>query len=207
MAAGLVRPSPPDSIPRLMRRRTSSLIAGLAALTAALALGACGNKTDSIHEAETEGIYLNVGQLKYQVEISRQLNPGAISEDRTFVEGIATSEATLAEDELWFAVFVRVENPTDEEHAPTADFTITDTEGNEFRPVSIGPGNPFRYSTEPIRPEGVAPDPDSVAGDNTSIAGMELLFRLKRETLDNRPLELTIRSASPEDEATDVLDV
>jgi hypothetical protein len=189
-----------------MRRPTSSPLVALAAVSAALGVGGCGNKTSSIHGGETEGIYLNVGPLKYQVEISRQLNP-SIPEDQTFMSDISPADATLAPDELWFAVFVRVENPTGQPQAPAQDYVITDTLGNEYRPVTIGAQNPFRYGSSPLPPHGVAPDPDSVAGENTSIAGEELLFRLKRETLDNRPLELTIRSTSPPDKATDTLDV
>ena len=189
-----------------MRRRKSSPLALLAVVGAALALGACGNKEDKTHSAETEGIYLDVGQLKYQVEISRQLNP-SIPEDRTFLSDVAGGDAQLGEGELWFAVFVRVENETDKPQVPASQYMITDTQGHEYRPVSIGPNNPFRYTTDPVPAKGVAPHPDSVAGNDTSIAGRELLFRLKRETLDNRPLELTIESAGGADKATDVLDV
>ena len=159
------------------------------------------------HEAETEGIYLDVGPLKYQVQLSRQLNPAAIPEDRTFVQDIAPADARLGPDELWFAVFVRVENGTDQPQVPTSFFLISDTEGTEYRPVDLGEGNPFRFDTAPIRPGGVAPNPDAVAGQLGSLGGMELLFKLKRETLDNRPLVLTIKSLAPEAEATDVLDV
>src|SRR3954454_21204962 len=188
-----------------MRRRTSTPLA-LAAVGAALALGACGNKTASIHGGETEGIYLDVGPLKYQVEISRQLNP-SIPEDRTFLSDVASGDKTLRPDELWFAVFVRVENETDQAQPPASVYTITDTEGKQYRPVSLGRFNPFRYTSDPVPPHGVAPHPDSVAGENTSIAGRELLFRLKRETLDNRPLKLTIESAGGTEQATDILDV
>src|SRR3954463_4245201 len=188
-----------------MRRRTSTPLA-LAAVGAALALGACGNKTASIHGGETEGIYLDVGPLKYQVEISRQLNP-SIPEDRTFLSDVAQGDRNLGDDELWFAVFVRIENETDQAQPPASAYTITDTEGREYRPVSLGRLNPFRYTNDPVPPHGVAPHPDSVAGEDTPIAGRELLFRLKRETLDNRPLKLTIQSASGTDKATDVLDV
>ena len=189
-----------------MRRRISTPLVAMAALGAALALGACGNKTTSIHGGETEGIYVDVGQLKYQVEISRQLNP-SIPEDRTFLSDVAQGSRNLAPDELWFAVFVRIENETDKAQTPASVYTIKDTEGHEYRPVELGRFNPFRYTTDPVPPHGVAPHPDSVAGENTSIAGRELLFRLKRDTLDNRPLTLTIESASGTDKATDVLDV
>lgn len=177
------------------------------AVAAALTLSACGNKTNSIHGGEAEGVYLNVGKLKYQVEISRQLNPGSIPEDKTFVQDVAKGSQTLAPDELWFAVFVRVENPTHQPVAPATYFTISDTQGDVFEPVHIGASNPFAYSASPIPPNGVAPNPDSVAAQLQSINGMELLFKLKRTTLDNRPLVLNIKSFSPADSATDVLDV
>src|SRR3954466_14599830 len=189
-----------------MHRRTSSPLLALTAVVATLGLGACGNKTVSIHGGETEGIYLDVGQLKYQVEISRQLNP-SIPEDRTFLSDVASGDRKLAQDELWFAVFVCIENETDQAQAPASVYTITDTEGKVYRPVSLGRFNPFRYTTDPVPAASVSPQPDSVAGENTSIAGRELLFSLKRETLDNRPLTLTIESASGADKATDDLDV
>lgn len=177
------------------------------AVAAALTLSACGNKTNSIHSGEAEGVYLNVGKLKYQVEISRQLNPGSIAEDRTFVQDIAKGSQTLARDELWFAVFVRVENPTNRPVAPATYFSISDTQGDVFEPVHIGPANPFFFNPAPIAPNSVAPSPDSVAAQLQSINGMELLFKLKRTTLDNRPLVLNIKSFSPADAASNVLDV
>jgi hypothetical protein len=189
-----------------MRRRWSAPFFAVAGLAAAFAVGGCGNKTVSIHGGETEGIYLNVGQLKYQVEISRQLNP-SIPEDQVFLQDVSPADAQLGPDELWFAVFVRVENPTGQQQVPATDFVITDTLGKEYRPVTIGSANPFRYGSTPLPPHGTAPGPDSVAGENTSIGGEELIFRLKRDTLDNRPLEFTIRSTSPPDKATDTLDV
>src|SRR3954469_21033760 len=112
-----------------MRRRMSSPLLAVAAVAAALGLSACGNKTVSIHAGETEGIYLDVGPLKYQVEISRQLNP-SIPEDRTFLSDIAPGDRHLGPEELWFAVFVRVENETDKAQSPTSDYTITDTQGH-----------------------------------------------------------------------------
>lgn len=189
-----------------MRRRTSTLL--LAPAVAALAIGAggCGNKSNSIHGGDTEGVFLNVGPMKYQVQISRQLNP-SIPEDSTFLSDVGQGQNKLAPDELWFAVFIRVENPSKQAQPPASDYEITDTEHNVYRPVFIGPGNPFRYTTRPIPAHGVAPDPDSIAGQIGSINGQELLFRLKRSTFENRPLVLTIRSTSPPDRATDILDV
>ena len=189
---------------RLISTKTFSLFAVIAA---GLTLAACGNKTSSIHSAETEGIFLNVGQLKYQVQISRQLNPVSIDEDRTFIQGVDPKQATLAPDELWFAVFVRIENDTDKAQAPATSYTIVDTQGNSYTPVKLGKDNPFSFSGAPIPRKSELPSEDSVAAQVGSIGGVELLFKLKRETLDNRPLELHIKSFFPDDEATGTLDV
>jgi hypothetical protein len=178
-----------------------------AVIAAALTLAACGNKETVIHQAETEGIYVNVGALKYQVQISRALNPGAIAEDRTFLDGVDPAEAELGADEVWFAVFVRVENETGDPQVPAPEFELEDQEGNAFEPVEIEDTNPFHYDTNPIRPHGYAPGPDTIARQVGSVGGMLQLFKLKHTTLDNRPLELTIRSGSSDDEATVAIDI
>lgn len=174
------------------------------ALAAALVLSACGSKQEVFKEAETEGIYVNVGELKYQVQISRALNPAAISEDRTFLEGVVEE---LGPGEVWFAVFVRVENETDRPIVPAQRFEIIDQQEKVYEAVEIGESNAFRYSGDPVEPRSYAPAPDSVARQLGSIGGMLQLFKLKRETLDNRPLELTIRTDVPADEAVVELDV
>jgi hypothetical protein len=190
-----------------MRLISTKSFTTFAAIAAALTLGACGNKHAEIKEAETEGIYVNVGELKYQVQISRQLNPLAIPEDKTFVQDVDPAQAELPKGKVWFAVFLRIENESDEPQAPAPSYTITDTEHQTYTPVSVGSDNPFFFDPAPIRPHGVAPRPDAVAAQLGSIGGMQLLFQLEHAALDNRPLDLTIKSHVPEDEATITLDV
>ena len=62
----------------------------LAAL-AALALAGCGNKVDTAIVGETEGIYVGVDGLTYQVQISRILNP-ASNEDQAYLLGLPETE-------------------------------------------------------------------------------------------------------------------
>ena len=50
-------------------------------LGAALALAGCGDKLETRTVGETEGLYIDVGDLKYQVQISRIINPYDV-EDR-----------------------------------------------------------------------------------------------------------------------------
>jgi hypothetical protein len=185
-------------------RRLATALA-LAALVPGLS--ACGNKEERLHHGETEGVYVDVDQMKYQVQISRELNPGAISEDRTFVSGVAAADLQVAADETWFAVFVRIENETEQPQKPAIEYVIEDTEGNEYTPVPLARDNPFHYVLDAVPGKSRAPDPDSVAAQ-TSIGGMELLFKLKRTSLDDRPLILKIHSPTNADDVSEVdLDV
>lgn len=190
-----------------MRPISLTSVATFVAIALALTLSACGNKTATTHFGETEGVYVDVGELKYQVQISRVLNPGAIAEDRTILQGLPAGEQELAPDEVWFAVFVRVENETDSEQTPAPHFELEDQQGNTFEPVEVDETNPFHYDMTPIRPHGYSPGPDTVARQLGSIGGMLQLFKVKHETLDNRPVELLIKSDSPEDESTVEIDV
>ena len=70
-------------------RRTLLLIA---ISVCAVALSGCGYVAD-VKSADSEAIYVNVGQLKYQVQFSRELNPYD-TEDSAYLEGL--SPATVA---------------------------------------------------------------------------------------------------------------
>jgi hypothetical protein len=157
---------------------------------AALALAGCGEKTDYIRTAETEGIYVDVGNLVYQVQISRFLNPADV-EDREYLVGVPANEATVGGDKTWFGVFMRVKNYSNETLQPATQFVITDTEGNKFYPVPLPKSNPFAYNPGPLGPDAVYPPPDSAAASGP-IQGALILFKLSTASLQNRPLVLHI---------------
>ena len=169
-------------------------------LCALLALGvaACGNEeqerqtyqSENAQVAETEGIYLEVGEMKYQVQLSRQMNP-LIVDDQAYFEGVSEGDMDLAADEVWFGVWMRVENETDEPHEAASRFTIVDTQENEYVPVQIAEPNPFAYRSREVDGGELLPNPNGAAGER-SPNGAVLLFKLKRFSLDNRPLELII---------------
>src|SRR3954453_21829712 len=175
--------------------RRFALVAALA-----LALAGCGNQA-SVKEAETEGIYVDVGNLTYQVEISRYLNPGSL-EDAQYLIG-APSDLDSAK-QIWFGVWMRVKNYSDETATPTTDFSITDTLDNKFTPVQQAPDNVFAYHPIPLGPANVYPPPESAAA-NGPIQGSLVLFKIDESSIANRPLVLHI--AAPGDEATVELDL
>ncbi|HET8537834.1 MAG TPA: hypothetical protein VFL73_11710 [Solirubrobacteraceae bacterium] len=151
-------------------------------------LTACGNKQSRITHAETEGVYVDLGNLKYQVQISRPLNPQDI-EDREYLRGVSD---TLGPQDEWFAVFVRVENASHKFEKPATQYDITDTLNNTFNPVNVDTkANSFAYNPIGIPGNGVIPNPDSLPAQ-TSINGEMLLFKIPRTNLDNRPLILQI---------------
>ena len=165
-----------------------------AALACALLAAGCGNKQETVTLGETEGIYLDIDNLKYQIQISRYMNPNDV-EDRAYLKGLTGSTET-GEDETWFGVFIRVQNTTDETITPANDFVIEDTQEKIYRPVPIDTNvNPFAYKPDPIPPKGLIPEPDSVASEST-IQGSLLLFKVKTESLQNRPLEFRFKRGS-----------
>ncbi len=174
------------------------LIALLTAALLATVLAACGNEaqeeqtyqSENAQVAETEGIYLDIGEVKYQVQVSRQLNP-LLVDDEAYFEGVSEADMDLADDEVWFGVWMRAENESEKEHPLASRFTVVDTQENEYVPVRIGEPNPFAYRPGVIDGEELYPLPNSAAGER-SPAGSLILFKLKRFSLDNRPLELII---------------
>ena len=140
--------------------------------------------------AETEGIYLEVEEMKYQVQISRQLNVGLV-DDKDYIAGLSPADRRLGKDEEWFAVFMRVENEVDETKPNAVDFEIKDTQENVYRPVRFGPDNVWAYRPTMVPARELYPNTNSPAGERAPYATL-LLFKVRRFSLDNRPLELTI---------------
>ena len=160
-----------------------------AAIFCALLASGCGNKEEVVTRGDTEGVYLDVDHLKYQVQISRYMNPNDV-EDKSYLIGLPQSTAQPTGEETWFGVFMRVQNTTDEPQTPSNDFKIVDTQDNVYRPVPMDTKiNPFAYKADPIAGGSLLPEPDSAASENT-IQGSLLLFKVKTDSLQNRPLEL-----------------
>jgi hypothetical protein len=180
-------------------------LAVLAVAVAALSLSACGNKEAETTFGHTEGAYLNVGNLVYQVQISRILNP-LDRTDRAYLVDVPADQLQLAPDEAWFGVFVIGWNESDKAQPALTDFRITDTQENVYTPVGIGPSNVFAYRSQDIEPGEKEPLQNTAASNNPSVNGAMLLFKVKNSTFDNRPLELKLHATQgePRDAAVDL---
>lgn len=180
----------------------------LVALLAALTLTACGGHKQPTQHGEGEGAYIQAGPLIYQVQLSRQLEPSNV-EDREYLEGLPADEPPLESDELWFGVWLRVQNATDEAHTSTGDFRIVDTVGTVYEPIELPAANPFSYQPASIDGESgqpIYPDPDTGSGAGP-IQGSMLLFRLDTAAFANRPIELEIEPPGGGEPSSVVLDL
>jgi hypothetical protein len=176
----------------------------LTAAVCAIAVAGCGNSTrgSAVAEADTEGIWIDVGALDYHVQGSRQLNPAQVPDDR-YLAGVPESVGAPTGKETWFAVFLRIENKTDEPALSAEEFEIEDTEGGIYKPVAVDTSlNPFAYSPQKLSPDGVMPHPDSTQ-DFDSTAGSMLLFKLPLTSYQSRPLEFRIHAPAGSEEPAD----
>ena len=163
------------------------LSAVLLAILAVFALGACG-ETSSELEAESEAQYVELGGLRYQVQLSRILNP-ADSEDRDYLAGLSEEDQQLPPDTDYFAVWLRVQNE-ESEALPTAErFEIEDTQGRKFQPLPNE--SALAYKPAELAGDSLLPDPNSVASEGPA-QGLVLVFQIPPASLDNRPLEFEI---------------
>ena len=186
---------------------SASRLALVTAALAAVAAGGCANSDLGLQAtAETEGVYLDINGLKYQVQLSRYMNPADV-EDREYFVGLPRGTAQATGDETWFGVWVRVENVSDETR-PSADrWEIHDTQENVYRPVPLDAEvNPFVYEPTDVPPRTVIPLGSTAAGQGP-IQGLLLLFKLKNDALQNRPLELVFGNGGGGQTGTYHLDV
>ena len=170
-------------------------------------LAGCGNKVEVRTVAETEGIYVDVGELKYQVQLSRILNPNDV-EDKAYLQGLPAGTEPLEADEAWFGVWIRVENTTDEMTLTSAEeFEIVDTQEHTFEPIALAETNPFAYAPQDADAADRGAQLRLAAGEGV-IQGSLILFKVTTEALANRPLEFKIQSpALPDDVGIVDLDV
>ena len=100
----------------MVGKRLGMLVGG--AICAA-AISACGAGEHATYADNLGPGYVQVGQLYYQVQISRELNPWS-DEDRFYLQGFTHSQLTLPAADEWFGVSLQVYNWTSAAHTPTA---------------------------------------------------------------------------------------
>jgi hypothetical protein len=179
----------------------------LAMIAVAVALLAgCGEE----EELEViEGEPLELGELRYNVQITRFLNPGD-PEDQGYLTGLEPPPAAQA----YLGVFMTIENEGSETAEIPEGVHVVDTAGNEYEPLpsespyalplpgesgTTGAEGVAPSDEEPasVEPGGEIPGPDTIPSYGP-IGGSMLLFRVDETVAENRPLELEIPGESGE---------
>jgi hypothetical protein len=160
----------------------------LCAAVCTVGLSACFKKEPVHTTADTEGIYVDAAGLSYQVQLSRELNPASV-EDQSYLVGLPPLTNPPSADEEWFAVWMRAENLTKKPERMVSDFSISDTQGNVYRPVPLTSQNRLRYVATTIPAHTTVPLQDSQAYFSPT-QGELLLFKINVSAYQNRPLTL-----------------
>lgn len=168
---------------------------------------ACGAHHSNFADANNDGAYVKAGPVTYQLEVSRELNQYS-SEDSGYLAGLPKSEATLAPNQEWFAVFLWAKNDTSQPQVTSDNFEVTDTQGNHYFPVALN--NPYSWSSKMLDPGATEPAPNTTAGFGP-IGGALVLFKVfssgVKSVYSNRPLTLEIIGSTHKVWATISLDL
>jgi hypothetical protein len=179
----------------------------LAAVLIALVAAGCGDSESVQTTADTEGLYLDISGLTYQIEMSRYMNANDV-EDSQYLKGLPTGTAQPTGNQTWFGVWVRVQNQGDKPLPSANTWEIRDTQDNIFRPIPIDTNvNVFAFKPGiEVPAQTVLPLASSAAGQGP-IQGSLLLFKLTTDSLQNRPLELRFSNGQQGQTGTYDLDV
>lgn len=178
-----------------MRRFLAAAVTVLALVGASLVVAGCGEEE---HSESREGEPLELGELSYNVQITRFLNPDDV-EDAEYLVG----QAPPKPGNEYLGVFMVVSNET-EEALPSADtYVVRDTLENEYEPLETETPYALDVGAE-VPAEGQLPIPDSTAATGPN-QGSLLVFEVSEEVSDNRPLRLEIDG--PEEAGEITLDI
>ena len=149
-------------------------------------------------EARREGLDVRVGGIDYTVFITRELNP-ALPDDRGYWQGKEAKPGFAL-----YGIFVQACNRSDKDeelerdtYESTDDFTVVDTQGNEYEPLEVDEENVFQYHAGPIEPGQCTPLKGSLPAHGPT-GGAMIPFLFPLEAGENRPLELEIRAEGEE---------
>jgi hypothetical protein len=169
----------------MARRRTTAAVCALA-LLAAFGMSACESGQKKAREgAEAEGLGFHVGNVTYNVFITRELNP-RIVEDKAYYRGPEPPRG-----QLMYGIFMQACNKTKQPQQTAGRFFVTDNQGHVFRPTPLPRTNDFAYQQQTLPPGRCEPETGSVAQLGPT-AGSMLLFKFPLQDTENRPLELHV---------------
>ena len=171
------------------------LVAVALAAAATVLLAACGEE-EEIHV--NEGEPLELGDVSYNVAITRFLNPDD-AEDAAYLEG----QPEPKPGEQYLGVFMVVDNESDQAEQLPSSFEVEDTTDATYEAVESDNDYALPLGGE-IAADTQLPEQDTPAA-NGPIKGVMVLFLVPDTATENRPLEMNV--SSPDGDGTVELDI
>jgi hypothetical protein len=167
------------------------LLLALACAATALSLSGCFLEEEKEEgEPLREGLAVKVDGIEYTVFITRELNP-SLPDDKGYWQDEEAKPGFAL-----YGVFIEACNRSDDDddladdtYEATDDFTVEDTQGNEYEPLEVDEG--------PLEPGTCIPETGSLAQQGPT-GGAMVPFLFPLEAGENRPLELQIHSGGEE---------
>ncbi len=169
-----------------MRTPVAPVLGFLALLALAIPISGCGHDEEGTPEA-VEGEPLHVGELIYNVAITRFLNPN-IEEDSAYLAGAPEEPPGMT----YLGVFMTIKNETDEELSSANNYSIVDGSHRVYRPFDLETEFTLELGA-PVPPDAQLPAPDTVASAGPT-QGALILFLVDDDVSEERPLELKVDS-------------
>ena len=170
------------------KTRLGAVSALIAALVAGLALAGCGTESRGDPQGE-EGQGMQLGDLLYNVQISRFLNPKD-DEDKAYLVG----QPPPKRNQFYLGVFMQVPTTAGTPQQVPTGVPGQDTVGTEFKPVPSDSLFALDLGGR-VPPNGELPKAETTAA-NGPIQGAMVLFLVDRAALEDRPLILDIPAST-----------
>jgi hypothetical protein len=168
--------------------RLGVVLAAVVAIAAGVLLSGCDTAPENADQV-SEGQGIKIDDLLFNVQITRELNPGD-TEDKAYLVG----QRQLGPDEYYLGVFMRLQNEGDTSVQVPTDMRVVDTVGKTFRPLPSNSLFALKLGNT-LHPGDQLPEGESVAA-NGPIQGSMVLFRITSSAIQDRPLTLHITTSS-----------
>jgi hypothetical protein len=173
-------------LPAAMPTPVVTLLLTIAALALAAVAAGCGEE-EGLEVVEGEPVEL--GELSYNVQLTRFLNPDDTEDGEYLVD--QPEPPTGSE---YLGVFMTIANESEEAVASSSGYEVVDTLDARFEPVESE--SPYALDIgATVPPEEEIPLPDTTAQAGP-VQGAMLLFLVDEAVTENRPLELEIHSGA-----------
>jgi len=174
-----------------MRTLVAPLAIFCAVMGLALPIAGCGDEDshDEVPEV-VEGEPLELGELIYNVAITRFLNPNIV-EDEAYLEGAPEEPKGMS----YMGVFILIKNENEEAIQSAQNYAVVDGSHRVYEPIE-DVETPFTLEVGATVPaEGEIPELDTVAAAGPT-QGALLLFLVDDDVSEERPLLLEVESVT-----------